>query len=123
MSRFLRKGTAQTAGSAWIERPFARRMIWNVVPAMVVVGALWMALGGEDGLLERHVLKQRLMSMGERVSQLEAENDEIRQQIRRLREEPAAVKRAVATQILAADAGSTIYRFSDGEGQAAANNP
>ena len=81
------------------------------MPATIVVGAVWGVVFGDDGLLERHALKQRLIHMDERVEQIKAENSVLRDEIQSLRDDPVAVRRASAEQLLAAEAGSTIYRF------------
>ena len=46
-----------------------------------------------------------------KVEQIEAENAARRARVRSLRENPVAVKRAAAERLLAAEKGSTIYRF------------
>ena len=88
-----------------------RRIIWNLVPLALVVGALEIVLVGEDGLLVRHQVKTRLYTTQSKVQQVKAENAVLRGRVRSLRENPAAVKRAAAERLLAAEKGSTIYRF------------
>lgn len=90
-----------------------RRLLWSLVPATIVVGAVWGVVFGDDGLLERHALKQQLYRMQDRVAAIEAENEKLRDEIRKSRTDPVAVRRAAAEQLLAAEPGSTIYRFSD----------
>jgi len=90
-----------------------RRLIWNIVPVALVIGALWMALAGEEGLLKRHELKHQLSVLQDRTTRLEADNDALRRHIRALRSEPAVVQRASAETMLTAMPGSTIYRFND----------
>jgi cell division protein FtsB len=88
-----------------------RRIIWNVIPVAVVVIALEMVLVGDDGLLERHNLKQRLYATQARGQQIEASNAVLRARIQSLQTDPAAVQRAVGEHLLTAPTGSTIYRF------------
>lgn len=90
-----------------------RRLIWNVLPVVLVVGALWMALAGEDGLLRRHELKHQLASTKVRTERMHQENAALRREIRGLRAEAAMVQRASAATLLTAAPGSTIYRFDD----------
>jgi cell division protein FtsB len=90
-----------------------RRLIWNVLPVVLVTGALWMALAGEDGLLRRHELKHQLAATKARTENVLLENQALRREIRALRSEQAAVQRASATTLLTAQPGSTIYRFID----------
>ena len=82
-----------------------------MLPALLVVGVVSMTLFGQDGLLERDALKQRLYTTGARVAKLESGNEALRVEIRQLRREPVAVQRAAAEQLLSAPPGSTIYRF------------
>jgi cell division protein FtsB len=91
-----------------------RRLAWNVLPASVVVGAVWFALAGEEGLLRRHELKQQLLAIQTHHEQVQQDNAELRRHIRALRTEVRAVERTAATQLLLAQPGSTVYRF-DGE--------
>ncbi len=88
-----------------------RRLLWNVLPAVMVVGAVWFALAGEEGLLRRHELKQRLMAIDTHRSQVESDNTALRRQIRGLRADVRAVEREAASQLLLARPGSTVYRF------------
>jgi cell division protein FtsB len=88
-----------------------RRLVWNVVPVLMVLAAVQMALLGDDGLLKRHQVKQRLYSTQVHVDTVKVYNERLRARIRMLRTDPRYVKRAVAEKLLLAEAGSTIYRF------------
>lgn len=81
------------------------------MPATIVIGAVAGVVFGDEGLLARHALKQRQIRMDERVEQIRHENEILREEIHSLRSDPVAVRRASAEQLLAAEAGSTIYRF------------
>lgn len=84
-----------------------------MIPAVIAVGGIWGVVFGQEGLVRRHALKQRLFVMQERVTAIETENEVLRLKIQRLREDPIALRRAAAEQLLAAEPGSTIYRFVD----------
>mgnify|MGYP001394008346 CR=1 FL=1 len=90
---------------------FVRRLIWNLIPASVLVGALWIAMAGENGLLERSSLQQRLISTEARVADIETGNRELQGHIRSLKTAPDVRRRAAAEMLLRAEEGSTIYRF------------
>ena len=90
-----------------------RRLAWNIFPALMIMLALWLALGGEDGLLQRHALKQRLMATQSHVDQLQVENSRLQDHLEALRTNPVAVRRVAAERLLAAEAGATIYRFEE----------
>lgn len=98
-------------GASLLSGAFVRRIIWNLVPVVLVIGALEIVLVGEDGLLARHQLKKRLYTTQAKMRQVKAENAALASRVRSLRENPAAVKREAAKRLLAAEAGSTIYRF------------
>lgn len=93
--------------------PFMRRLLLNILPLMAVVGAISYTLMGEEGLLNRSALKQQLFATEDRALSLQADNAQLRAQIRSLREDPDAVKRLAAERLLIAEEGSTIYRFQN----------
>ncbi|MEL6348988.1 MAG: septum formation initiator family protein [Myxococcota bacterium] len=87
------------------------RFFLNVLPLSVVIFAVGYTLIGEEGILNRHTLKQRLISTQDQVERLETRNDILRARIRAIREDPDAVRREAADRLLLAPSGSTIYRF------------
>ena len=88
-----------------------RRLVWNIVPAVVIVGVVGLVVLGDEGLLARHALKQRLALTREHAETLEQENAMLRAEIDRMRNDPLVVRRTVAESLYLAPAGSTIYRF------------
>ncbi len=100
-----------------LERPLdsalARRLIWNVVPAALLVGALYMTLAGKEGLLARHAHKARVAQTHARIEALEAENARKRARVEALRQDPIVLRRVAAEQLLVADAGATLWRFPE----------
>lgn len=88
-----------------------RRLVWNVLPVSLVVGGVGMFLLGDDGLLDRSSVKQRLYATQAKVEQAQNENVVLRSRIRMLRSDPRFVKRVAAEHLLRAEAGATIYRF------------
>lgn len=108
----LTTSTAAKAGRlSWLSGAIVRRVVWNLVPVVLVLGALEVVLVGEDGLFVRHQLKKRLYSSQILMKQVRADNAVLAARVRSLRENPAAVRRAAANRLLAAEVGSTIYRF------------
>jgi cell division protein FtsB len=95
-----------------LESTLPRRLIWSLIPAAIVVVAVWTVLASEDGLLRRHELKQRLYSTQARVERLEEDNQRLRDRITALQKNPHAMRRVLAETLLMAQPGSTIYRFS-----------
>ena len=91
--------------------PLVRRLLWNLLPLVVVVVALSSTLLGPEGLLQRHKVKQRLYALQDQVAHLKDDNARLEAQIRRLRHDPDAVRRAAAEQLLLVEPGATVYRF------------
>ena len=98
-------------GTASGTHTVVRRLVWNVIPVLMVLAAVQMALLGDDGLLKRHQVKQRLYATQTKVDSVKIHNEKLRSRIRLLRTDPTHMKRVVAEKLLLAEAGSTIYRF------------
>ena len=86
------------------------------MPAAFVVVVLWQAMTGEDGIMNRHQHKQRLISLEHELVALERSNQALEAQIAALRNNPAALRRAAAEELHVALPGSTIYRFENPAG-------
>ena len=91
--------------------PFLLRLLYSILPVTVIVAAIGYTLVGEEGLLNRHAIKQDLYATQSRVQRISVENEALRAQISAIREDPDAVRRAAAERMLLAPAGSVIYRF------------
>lgn len=89
----------------------ARRLLWNLLPAALIVVSVWAVVFGDEGLLIRSGLKARLHNMEQRVDSIEAENQLMKAEIRRLQTDPVELRRAAAASLLAAEPGSTLYRL------------
>ena len=96
-----------------MDNPLLLRVLWNVFPIVLIVGAVGYTLAGEEGLLNRHAVKQELYATQEKVSSIEAENEALRAQIKALREDPDAVRRLAAERMFIAEPGSVIYHFPE----------
>lgn len=97
--------------SVLTESPLVRRLMWNLVPLAIIVAAVGTTLTGADGLLNRHGQKQRLHALQAQVEQVEVRNAELRDRIHSLHQEPLALQREAAQQLLLAPPGATLYRF------------
>lgn len=83
----------------------------SVVPFVLMGAVVLMAIFGDHGLVRRHELRERQVEIKQQVEQLQAENTELRRQIRLLDTHRIGMKRLAAEELLMAEAGSTIYRF------------
>lgn len=90
---------------------FVRRLVWNVLPGVMLLAVVKMALLGDEGMLNRHQVKRRLYATQAKVKQVKAENAALRSRIRMLKQDPRYAKRASAERLLMAEEGSVIYRF------------
>ncbi len=88
-----------------------RRLVWNVLPAVLVLIAVQLVFLGQDGLLKRHQVKQRLYTTQAKVEQAVVQNTVLQTRIRLLKTDPVFVEREAAERLFAAPQGSTIYRF------------
>ena len=68
-------------------------------------------MAGENGLLERSSLQQRLIATESRLSEVQTGNRDLEVRIRELKTAPDVRRRAAAETLLRAQEGSTIYRF------------
>ncbi len=94
-----------------LSRAFIQRLKWNILPAAAVIGTVAFAFGGNEGLLRRHTLKQRLLATEDMVIRVKHENRRLRAEVRALQDSPDALRLAVAEHLLQAETGATIYRF------------
>lgn len=87
------------------------RLFWNVMPAFAVVGALYFAIAGEDGLWARQRISDELASTERRLVDLNAENARLLREVDQLRGDDVTLRRAVAEELLLVPPGSTVVRF------------
>jgi cell division protein FtsB len=84
-----------------------------VLPAALVVGAVYMTVAGKSGLLARHSLKQRVQTTEQAVAAVKERNALKRARIEALKRDPEALQRAAADELLVAPPGATVYRFPE----------
>jgi cell division protein FtsB len=88
-----------------------QRLLLTVVPAFLVVGLVYAAIAGDDGLLRRHRMQVDLERVQRRLESMEAENARLAREVGQLRDDEATVRRAIAEELLLVPQGSTVYRF------------
>lgn len=93
--------------------PLARRLVWNVLPAGLVVSLVYLAVFGEHGLLARQRIQQDLRRTQRQLQSIQADNARLLREIDQLRNDPVSVERAAAEELLRVPPGSTVYRFAD----------
>lgn len=93
--------------------PVLRRVIFSFVPFVIVISSIIYAFAGEEGILNSSALRQELLATQSKVDLMEAKNTKLRNAIQDLREDPDAVRRLAAEELLIAEPGSTIYTFGE----------
>ena len=104
--------SAPTLPAVRVSPRFLKRLLWNLLPAALVVGVLADAFSGDEGIFQRHLLKQRVIAMQADVAAVESQNLALAEEINALRSDPEAVTRAAAEELMLAPEGATVYRFS-----------
>jgi cell division protein FtsB len=72
-----------------------------------------MAIFGENGLVQRHELRQRRVEVQRQIAEAELYNASLRRQVRLMERDPLAVRRLVAEELMMAPENSTIYVFAE----------
>jgi cell division protein FtsB len=89
----------------------ARRLLFTLLPALVVVGLIHSTIMGDNGLLRRHRMESDLDRAHRKLASMEAENARIEREVRQLRTDETTVRRAAAEELLLVPPGSVVYRF------------
>ncbi|MSQ00674.1 MAG: septum formation initiator family protein [Myxococcales bacterium] len=91
-----------------------RRLIWNVLPTALVLGILYLAVWGDNGLVRRGELAVDLAKAERRLDAVRRENASLEREVARLADDPVTQRRAAAEELLLVPAYSTLYRFPSG---------
>jgi cell division protein FtsB len=89
----------------------ARRLVWTVLPALLVIWVIYLAIWGEDGLWARHRIEVELTRTERRLSDLDAENARLAREVTALQGDATTLQRAATEELLLVPPGSTVYRF------------
>ncbi len=91
-----------------------RRLVWNVLPTVVVMGILYLAVWGDNGLVRGGELSADLAKAERRLDAVRRENASLEREVARLADDPVTQRRAAAEELLLVPAHSTLYRFPGG---------
>jgi len=83
------------------------------VPTVVVTVIAFLVLFSEQGLLELARTEEQLASVRMDIASIEAKNQALEIQIRRLRSSPTQVELITAGQLDRAKSNTTVYRFTE----------
>lgn len=88
-----------------------RGLVWNVVPSIVVLGIMYLAVFGDDGMFRRIRMHAELEKVERRLASMQEENLLLEREVDQLRNDPVTQKRAAAEELLLVPPGSTVHRF------------
>ncbi len=91
-----------------------QRLLWNVLPTVVVGVILYLAVWGENGLVKHRELTADLAKTERRLDLVQGENASLEREVARLRDDPGTQSRAAAEELLLVPEHSTVYRFPEG---------
>jgi cell division protein FtsB len=106
---FRRRRTGPVASS----RPSVRARILNYVLALVTLVLVADALVGDNGLLETLHARRQYAEVATSLTQLRQENARVRDQIRRLREDPAAIEAIAREELGLMRPGEVVFVIKD----------
>ena len=86
-----------------------RRLKALAVATLVVCGIVYGALRDEEGVMHVFRERSRLQELSQSVNALRAENDQLRAEIKALREDPRAVERLAREDLGFSRAGEIVF--------------
>lgn len=89
------------------------RLIFNVLPAVLIIGSFVYVVWGDNGVLVRHQLSQQLDQAQDDLARLDGENRRLLRDMRAMHEDPVVVERLVADELGWGRDGDVIVRFDD----------
>lgn len=89
----------------------ARRLLFNVLPMVIVGGMIYFAIFGSNGLVSRHRMQEELAREQRRLAEIQAQNARLRREIGELQGDALTLQRAAAEDLQLVPADSTVYRF------------
>lgn len=80
-------------------------------PSAVMVGAIWLAIWGDNGVVARQEVLGELAQARARLAEVERANQRLLLDVRALERDPAVLERTVADELQWARPEATVYRF------------
>ncbi len=91
----------------------ARRLMFTLLPAGLVLGLIHATIMGDSGLFRRQAMRADLERAHRKLASVQAENARVEREVRQLRTDETTVRRAAAEELLLVPAGSIVYRFEE----------
>jgi Mg2+/citrate symporter len=92
---------------------FFLRVIYSIIPSVLIFSVLWFAVFGEQGLFRYHMLQQSLGVIRFNVSEIEEVNGALSNQIVQLKGSERQIRLQAAERLYRSSEGAVIYRFND----------
>ena len=92
----------------------AKRLAFVLLPAAVLVGLTATAIWGENGLLARHALQERLEGSQGELARLNRANERLLLELNAMERDPVVVERMIADEIGWAAEGAVVVKFESG---------
>ena len=94
------------------DRPiWVQRLLFAVLPAVLVCGMATWTIVGEAGVLARRDLEHRLIEANKSLADLEKDNRHLLWELRSMDRDRRAMEREVVQELHWAPEGATVYRF------------
>ncbi len=93
--------------------PVLQRVLYAVLPLVLIGSVVASTVLGEHGLIARHRLRGRLAAAHEQLAAIERENQRLIYELKGMDRDPVVLERAIAEELTWGQANAVIYRFND----------
>lgn len=93
--------------------PLARRAVFVLIPATMLVTLMVSTVWGEYGVLRRHELRSELAAANQDLAATERENQRLLHDLVRMEKDPVVLERMVAEELGWGQSDAVIVRFDD----------
>ena len=90
-----------------------QRIVFAVLPALVILTVVASAVWGDNGLVVRHQMKKDLRAANADLAQIERENQRLLRELTISDRDPVVLERMVADELGWGHGDATLYRFDD----------
>lgn len=91
--------------------PRARRILFNILPTLLVLGIMYLSIFGSHGYVRRYRMREELARVQRQLATVQAENAVLQRDIQRLQTDDVSRQRAAAEELMLVPPDSTVYRF------------
>lgn len=95
-------------------RTLSRRLLFAVLPALVLAAAASSVVWGDNGLLVRHQIEGQAQDAQRELARLDRENERLLKDLRSMDQDPIVRERLVADELQWGRPDAVLVRFDDG---------